>query len=245
MHFDWSTLILQTINVLVLLWLLRRFLFRPVVAIIAERRNAAETLLADAAAVRDHARALLAQAAQHEKSLAADGDRILTDARAAAEVERAELLAQSRKEAEAMRDAAQAGLEQQREQMRRELEAEARRLAVTIASRLLARVSGHAVDAALLEALGKLPGDEWHGLAGPAETLEVVTAAPLDATTQAMCTDMIRQRLGCSVRFGADPSLIAGVELRGPHARLHNNWRADLNHIAEELGRDDTHLIVA
>ena len=35
------------------------------------------------------------------------------------------------------------------------------------------------------------------------------------------------------------------LELRGPHARLHNNWRADLNHIAEELGRDDTHLIVA
>ncbi len=42
MHFDWSTLILQTIDVLVLLWLLRRFLFRPVVAIIEERRNAAE-----------------------------------------------------------------------------------------------------------------------------------------------------------------------------------------------------------
>ena len=50
MHFDWSTLILQTINVLVLLWLLRRFLFRPVAAIIAQRQAAAEKLLADAAA---------------------------------------------------------------------------------------------------------------------------------------------------------------------------------------------------
>ncbi len=56
MHFDWSTLSLQTINILVLLWLLRRFLFRPVVAIIAERKGAAEKLLADAAAARDASR---------------------------------------------------------------------------------------------------------------------------------------------------------------------------------------------
>ena len=53
MRFDWTTLALQTVNVLVLLWLLRRFLFRPVVEIIAERKDAAEKLLAEAAAARD------------------------------------------------------------------------------------------------------------------------------------------------------------------------------------------------
>ena len=50
MRIDWTTLALQTINVLVLVWLLARFLFRPVMTIIAERRAAAEKLLADAAA---------------------------------------------------------------------------------------------------------------------------------------------------------------------------------------------------
>ena len=57
MHFDWSTLVLQTVNVLVLLWLLRRFLFRPVVAIIAARKDAADKLLADAEAARAQAEA--------------------------------------------------------------------------------------------------------------------------------------------------------------------------------------------
>ena len=39
MRFDWTTLLLQTVNLLVLVWLLQRFLFRPVMAIIAERRR--------------------------------------------------------------------------------------------------------------------------------------------------------------------------------------------------------------
>ena len=62
----------------------------------------------------------------------------------------------------------------------------------------------------------------------------MVTAAPLDAATQAACTEMLATALGdmpssvsASIR-----RLIAGVELRGAHARLQNNWRADLDRIA-------------
>ncbi|MGB8423446.1 MAG: F0F1 ATP synthase subunit B, partial [Paraburkholderia sp.] len=52
MRIDWSTLALQTINALVLIWLLARFLFRPVAGIIAERQKAAQTLIADADAAK-------------------------------------------------------------------------------------------------------------------------------------------------------------------------------------------------
>jgi F-type H+-transporting ATPase subunit b len=245
MHFDWSTLILQTVNVLVLLWLLRRFLFRPVIAIIAARREAADKMLADAARVREQAQAQAEQTAQHEKALAADSDRVLADTRATAETERIAILERSKSEAAELRDVAQAGLDRERGQMRHELQVQARHLAVTIASRLLGRIPAQAVNAALLESLRSLPGDEWRRLAGPGEALEVVTAVPLDPGAQAACTEMVRQRLGCPVQFGTDPSLIAGVELRGPHARLQNNWRADLDRIAEELSQDGKHLIVA
>ena len=57
MHIDLWTLGLQAINVLVLVWLLARFLFRPLTAIIAQRRQATETLLADATAARAQAQA--------------------------------------------------------------------------------------------------------------------------------------------------------------------------------------------
>ncbi len=245
MRFDWTTLLLQTVNVLVLLWLLRRFLFRPILVIIAERRAAAEKLLADADAARRQAAAQIEQATQREKSLAADGDQILAEARAAAEAERAALLERSRQEAAKLREAARAELEQQRRQIRRDLQTEALQLAVTIASRLLGRVSAQAVDAALLDELRALSADRWHAVAAPGEAVEVVTAVPLDAPAQAACAELVRQRLGGPVSFSTDPALLAGVELRGPHARLCNHWRADLDRIAEELSQDDTHLALA
>lgn len=45
MRIDWSTLALQTVNVVVLVWLLSRFLFRPVSDIIAKRQAAARKLI--------------------------------------------------------------------------------------------------------------------------------------------------------------------------------------------------------
>ena len=44
MKIDWWTLGLQAVNVLILVWLLSRFLFKPVAAIIAERQQAATRL---------------------------------------------------------------------------------------------------------------------------------------------------------------------------------------------------------
>ena len=251
MRFDWTTLALQTVNVLVLLWLLRRFLFRPVVEIIVARKDAADRLLADAAAARDQANAEAERAAQHEKELAAQSDQILAAARAAAEAERAQYLEQGKKELAQTRDAADARLVEERAQMRHELEEEARRLALTIASRLLDRVPAPAVTAALLQSLdtwlAALPADELRALAHPGEAVEVVTAAPLDAASQAVCTEMLGRRLGSRVelRFATDPLLIAGVELRSGHARLRNSWRADLDRLAQELSRDDEQLAVA
>src|SRR5580658_6527566 len=52
MHIDWWTLLLQTLNALVLVWLLARFLFRPVAKIVVERQRAASALMADAAAAK-------------------------------------------------------------------------------------------------------------------------------------------------------------------------------------------------
>ena len=52
MQIDWWTLGLQTVNALVLIWLLSRFLFRPIASILAEREATARRLLDDAAAAK-------------------------------------------------------------------------------------------------------------------------------------------------------------------------------------------------
>jgi F0F1-type ATP synthase membrane subunit b/b' len=76
MHIDWWTLGLQTINALVLVWLLARFLFKPVANMVAERQRSAAALMSDAAAAKDaalgaqkQAAAQLAQIAQQHAQL--------------------------------------------------------------------------------------------------------------------------------------------------------------------------------
>jgi len=245
MRFDSSTLVLQTVNVLVLLWLLRKFLFRPVVDVVVARKNAAEQMLGEAAATRKQAEVEAEEVAREQKKLVADSDRILTEARASAEVERQHLLALAKDQAEQARILAHAELGREREQMRQGLEQDARHLAVTMAARLLGRVPPSAVNTALLQSLGTwladLPPDQLQALAQPEDVLEVVTATPLDAAAQAACVTMLAGRLGHrpTLSFATDPSLIAGVELRSSHASLSNNWRADLDRIAQELSRDD------
>jgi F-type H+-transporting ATPase subunit b len=71
MELDWWTLALQAINALVLIWLLHRFLFRPVAEIIATRREAAERLLDEAEAAREGARAERARTREEAEAQAA------------------------------------------------------------------------------------------------------------------------------------------------------------------------------
>ena len=63
--------------------------------------------------------------------------------------------------------------------------------------------------------------------------IEVRSAAPLDAASQAECRDMLTRVLGSApeLSFRTDPTLIAGIELASPHAGLRNSWRADLEQI--------------
>lgn len=251
MRIDWTTLALQTVNVVVLLWLLRRFLFRPIVEIISARKLAAEQLLAQAAAARAQAEAASEAATRRQDLLAADSDRILAEARTAAESERAGILERAKNDMKQARDALNANLQRERERIRGELEMEARDLALSIAARLLRRVPAQAVTDALLQSvetwLADLSTDQLRAFAQPQEVLEVVTASPLDGAARAACTKMLSRRIGDmpKPRFSADPSLIAGVELRGTHVRLQNNWRADLDRIAQEVSRDAEQLAVA
>src|SRR5579871_1502987 len=58
MQLDWSTLLLEVINFLVLVWILKRFLYKPVLSVIAQRKAAIDKTLSDAEALQRQAREL-------------------------------------------------------------------------------------------------------------------------------------------------------------------------------------------
>lgn len=241
MHIDWSTLALQTVNALVLVWLLARFLFRPVADIVAARQKAAQALLADAEASRRAAQAEQDAARDETARLAASRETALRAAETDAEAHKAALIAHARAEAVQLRADAEGQIERDRAAQARAIEDDAVRLAVDIAGRLLdrmppeARVQGFISGAA--EALAKLPLETRGEFGMHGEPLALAAPRALSAAEQQACEAAFGAALGRNVtlRVHADPALIAGLELTGAHAMVRNHLRHDLDAIRETL----------
>ncbi len=237
MRLDPWTLALQAVNALVLVWLLTRFLYRPVTAIIAQRRAEAAKLLADAADVRAQAGREAEALAAARAGLAAEGDHIRADAQARAAAARAALLDEARADAAGLWHEAQATIARERGAAQAELQSAAADLALFIARRLLARlppaVTAEAFLAALAADLAALPESARRQFLDPGETVTVASAVPLQVPAQQTCRAMLAG--AGAVAFVTDPALIAGIELRAPHATLRANWQAELQHIATAL----------
>jgi len=244
MRIDWWTLGLQTVNVLVLIWILSRFLFRPIVAIIDERQAAAAKILADAEAAKKQAVTAHEAAEAESARIAAGRDNVLRQAAEDGAAQHAAALASAREEVDQMRAAAETEMRWTRAAEEAAASDRAAKLAADIAGKLLARLPDSArVDGfvdGLARALASLPAASRYGLGGAA--LPRLTAArPLTAQEAQSCRDAFAKALGRPLDFvvAVDPGLIAGLELETPHAVVRNSFRSDLARIVEELTRHD------
>ena len=105
MQIDWSTLGLQAVNAVVLVWLLAHFLFRPVVGAIAARQKAAGQLLADAKAAKAAAQSEQDKALAEAAGLAAHRSDALKAIEAEAAAAKSTLLAKAQAEVDKLRAA--------------------------------------------------------------------------------------------------------------------------------------------
>jgi F-type H+-transporting ATPase subunit b len=240
MHFDLQTLALQTVNVLVLVWLLARFLFRPVAGIIADRRAAADAVLAEAEGTRAKVAADAALLTQQRQALTGDGEHIIAAARASAESERAAIMRQADDSIRKAHDEAEQAITRERQAMREALRHEATDLAMDIAKRLLARLPSQVLDRAFLTGLDDVLATHPARASLAGSSLEVRSAAPLDPAVQADCRDVLVRLIGNvpSLTFRTDPTLIAGIELASRDLVIRNSWQADLEHLTSALHED-------
>ncbi len=103
MLINWFTVIAQAINFLILVWLLKRFLYKPILQAIDEREKGIATQLADAEAKK--AEAQKERDDFQHKNEAFDHERaaLLKKATDEANAERQRLLDEARKDADALR----------------------------------------------------------------------------------------------------------------------------------------------
>jgi F-type H+-transporting ATPase subunit b len=235
------TLAFQLINFLVLIWLLRRFLYRPVLTVIEKRRAEMGRVMAEAAGAKKAAESERSALAADRAQVAMERDRTLEQAASAAQRERESLLESARAEAQILETEARKQIERERSDARETLIDEAALLASEIARRLLATAALASTATPFLDralaALAAMPPSERDRLLLPNESLTVVSAAPLDQGGRTTCQSKLADALGkpVNVTFLEDPELLAGVELRFPRVVLRHNWRDELADIRQQL----------
>jgi len=235
MHAHLSTFVFQVVNFLVLVLVLRRWLYRPVLAMIERRQQEVEAPLAAAAADR---KAAAEQRADAERLLAqarGAGEQALAQAAQESQARREELLAEARRAADELAARQRAELAQERAGVESQLRARAADVAVALAQGLLAPAGGAgATDGLLDQAVAAVeamnPRQRALGGAGAGVEVQVLTATPLAPARRGAVTDRLRSALGSQVvvGFSEDPALIAGAEIHLPTAVVRQSWRDQL-----------------
>ena len=251
MHIDWWTIALQTVNFAVLAWLLHRYLYKPVLAMIDKRKSQLQLQADEARGVADQAKAQLVAVAAERAGLVAEREQMLKAAaiqgQAAAELTRA----QGRKEAQALLDDARNKIAMERDHALAEAQRLALDLGADFARRLLAempqqlraeawigRIEQH------LQGLSKAALAELRRQLTDRGTLVVVTAAALTPETAELWRSRLRAALdaGISPRFEVNPELIAGAELHFPTTILGFSWLSALAALRKEgLSHEHAH----
>jgi F-type H+-transporting ATPase subunit b len=247
MHFDWWTLALQTANFAVLVWLLHRFLYKPVLRMIDARKADIQKQYDDAKVAEDKAKTHLAAIEAQRAGIAAEREAALRAAASQAQEAAQARRAQADREAQALIDAARKTLSQERESALAGLRQSALDLGADFASRLLAEIPISLRAEAWIERIEKrleaLPEAERAALVAPlvaGKALTVVTPAVLSPEIAATWRDRLHKPLGDSIAiaFASDPALIAGAELHFPTAILRFSWRSALDTLRSEIIAD-------
>ena len=244
MVFDWTTLVLQTINFAILAWLLHRFLYRPVLGLIDARRAEVEKQYGGAAAAMAEAETKLAAVAAERARVAAERADLIKAAAVEAEHAAEARRQKAEEDARALLDGAREKVAVEREDALTAARTAALDLGVDIAQRFLAEMPvEQRADACLkrieryLAGLPPADRDEIRDGAVAGAKLHVITAAPLPPPVQSEWRLRLRQALGdgLDLDFAADPALVAGAELYFPTAVLRFSWRSAVANMRQEI----------
>lgn len=242
MEFDWTTFILEIVNFLILVWLLKHFFYRPVLGIIARRREGIEKTLSDARITQTEAQALKVQYEAREAEWAKEKE--AARARLAEEIsaERERSMAALRASLSDEREKARVLEEKRLAEWRRAAEEQAIALGAAFCARLLARLASPALEATLVDVtvdeLPRLPAEQVRDLAASAGEDElkpaVMSAYLLDEARRKAIGESLSALVGrrVSAVFSENPDLVAGLHVSLGAWVLHANLRDELKFFA-------------
>jgi F-type H+-transporting ATPase subunit b len=151
MLIDWFTVIAQAINFLILVWLLKRFLYRPILDAIDAREKRIAAKIADADAKETEAQKQRDVYQQKNQDMDQQRSTLLNEAVEAAKAERTQLLDAARQDAEDLRIKLERGLRNEQHSLSDEISRRAREEIFAIARKALSDLAGVSLEQRMTE----------------------------------------------------------------------------------------------
>lgn len=247
MQFDLWTFGLQLVNFLILLWLLQRFLYRPVQNIIEQRRALVEGKQAEAERLRQTAEEERDKLERLQKEFESGREKRLADLNRELEAKRVQARTERLLEMKEMKRKAQSEIAAERRQALLDIQGEVAHLATAMATKVLSERTPqtHLLFEPVENALERLSDAEkeriLRDLSKDSAKIRVVTPAPLPADAEEHWRKRLDDFVGRAgpISFETDPTLIDGVEVRFPHAVLNVNFADALGKLKESIQEND------
>ena len=243
MELNWSTFLLEIINFLILVWILKHFFYKPVLNVIARRRRSIEKSLNDANTLHEDAEALRVQyenrLAEWEKERQAARTSLVKEI----ETERAQQLEALRATLGKERKKARVIEQRRLETNRLRTEEMALAQGAQFATRLLSVAAGPELEQRLLDLLLKeltaLPPKQLSTLRAAAgktaDRILVASTYPLNDATRLSLENTLASVLEVTTpfHFEQDKELLAGLRVTMGSWVLRANLQDELKSFAE------------
>jgi F-type H+-transporting ATPase subunit b len=222
MLIDWFTVIAQAGNFLILVWLLKRFLYTPVLAAIDAREAKIAAAVKDADLKKTEAQLERDTFKAKSDLLEAQRAEFLRKAAEEADAERGRLLDAARRDAGALRAKLNAALENERAEINREIANRTQQEVFALTQQALADLADANLEDRIVDVfvsrLHQMPTEERAVLATGKPGLvsaHVLSAFDLPAPRRAAIETATKECLGAQVQltFTTQPGLVSGIEL--------------------------------
>jgi len=220
---DWFTVGAQALNFLVLVWLLKRFLYRPILDAIDAREKRIAAELADAGAKQAQAQKERDEFQHKNEELDQQRAALLSQATADADRERERLFDEARKTADALRAKRQEALRSDALSLNQAISRRTQKEVFAIARKALMDLATAGLEERMVEVFsrrlremdGEAKASLGGALASASEPALVRSAFDLPAEQRAAIQNAVNETFSAEirVRFATAPDLVSGIEL--------------------------------
>jgi F-type H+-transporting ATPase subunit b len=240
---NWTTFALEAVNFLILVWILKRFLYKPVLAAIAQRKAAIDKTLSDAQARQTDAQALEKQFQNRLANWEHEKEGLRTALLEEINQQRAQAMAALDNSLAKERERARVLEERRLRELQDKADTEGMATGLKFTARLLARLASPELEKRLvdlaLEDLALQPREQLEAIRAAGETVDcrarVITCFPLPEPGRDVIAEKLREMMKnrLTVEFAEDNRLLAGLRIGiGPWV-LRANLQDELGSFAD------------